>query len=347
MNNFFVKKFPSLFINSFFKITTLQFMLSKEDYIRENISLFDYNKFDTYNNCEILNENSFLLYLKLKFIRKYFTIKELIDLKIISIQDLNNTLFRNKKYCFVSFLLTLINYIDDIKDLIIEILDIDGLDINFINDDKKTILMNAIPKKNIDILEKILTKNPDVTFRTEGECIRKDTLYIWLFHMGNDISQENLHKIIIEQNDINRIHSQNDISYMCPLYFASLNFCTFYIFELIIKNGANINFKKSGIFKDFKDLKDSQNYSILGDLIDALCSVIIRNNEKEFELFPKMVELYLKKINLLIDYGVIIDMSVYFILSKYFSEKMKIFLLQNTKLDPNIFLYIDLSYRYF
>lgn len=339
MNNFFLENFPSLFINSFFNIINFQFMLSKEDYIKKNISEFDYNKFDTYNNCEILNENSFLFYLKLKFIRKYFTIKELINLKIISIQDLNNTLFRNKKYCFISFLLSLIDDLNDIKDLIIEILDIDGLDINFINYDKTTIFMNAIPKKNIDILEKILTKNPDVTFRTDGDCIRKDTFYIWLFYMGNDLSQENLHKIIIEQNDINRIHHQNNISYMCPLYFASLNFCTFYIFELIIKKGANINFKKSRIFKDY------QNYSILGDLIDALCSIIIRNNEKEFELFPKMVELYLKKINLLIDYGVIIDTSVHFILSKYFSEKMKIFLLQNTKLDPNIFLYIDLRYR--
>jgi hypothetical protein len=75
MNNFFLKNYQYLSINSSFYMITLQFMLSKEDYMKKNISDFDYGRFDIFNNCEILNENSFLLYLKLKFIRKYFTIK--------------------------------------------------------------------------------------------------------------------------------------------------------------------------------------------------------------------------------------------------------------------------------
>jgi hypothetical protein len=161
---------------------------------------------------------------------------------------------------------------------------------------------------------------------------------------GN-LDNKNLDKIFIEGNDVNRVHRQNAVDYMSPLLFASFIFCTFNQFELIIKNGADINFKKDVNFKDFKYLENYETFSILGDLIYSLYFTIIRNYEENLAK-KERIELYLKKINLLIDCGVIIDMTFYFVLSKFISEEMKILLLENTKLDPNIFLYKDLRNLY-
>jgi hypothetical protein len=291
--------------NIFFNIC--YFYLNIKYIIKKYIHILNFGKNNEYWNIYVTDNKVYRMYFKFKFFRKYFTIQQLLDLKIFTIEDFNKSLEPNdinivSSYSsFFSFLVFINddptnffskkpNTSEDIKKL----LEIEGIDINSSTRSGKSLLIIALENENFDIVKKILDKNPDLSIIYD-DGRRKNTALT--FYLWSDKNDEEISNKLINKDSSEQIYNGYNVK-QSPLYIAA-EVSDVDKFKLLLENGADPNFQ------------NEDDNSILYTLLDSFYYCKIEKN----------YYLYLEKINELFKYEVIINEKCLKLIKKFSEEK--------------------------
>lgn len=291
----------NLFFNIYF------FYLNIKYIIKKYIHILNFGKNNEYWNIYVTDNKVYRMYFKFKFFTKYFTIQQLLDLNIFTIEDFNKSLEPNNinivsSYSsFFSFLVFINddptnffskkpNTSEDIKKL----LEVEGIDINSSTRSGKSLLIIALENENFDIVKKILDKNPDLSIIYDDGRRKNTALTCYLWSDKND---EEISNKLINKDSSEQIYNGYNVK-QSPLYIAA-EVSDVDKFKLLLENGADPNFQN----------KDDN--SILYTLLDSFYYCKIEKN----------YYLYLEKINELFKYEVIIDEKCLKLIKKFSEEK--------------------------